>query len=597
MVSYAKVQSTFDTITMFIIQRIKKVRKRKFSWVIFPFLILAFFVFYVDRVYPGIKVAGIDIGGRQETEVLEILKGSSVPLQELHLIYKQSVYKIPGSEIDLNYDYTKTFDRAYKVGRSGNWLFDIGQIVSSVIKTKNLGFAVNLNEEKLTSYLSTIAGQITSDPVYPSVKLVGKEVVVDNGKPGNDLDLLKLRALIAEHLAFQNSTDIEIPITPVDPSLDEKSYDELKKKAEGLVGKKVTIKFESQSLVLADKDIIALLSPNGSYKDEEINKIIEKVKLEFEREPRDAKFEFLTSENNGEGKVNEFEPAQNGARIKTDEFRLSLVSALESLNSDQKEITLEVPTILQKPQINTADVNNFGIKELIGHGQSIFFGSIASRVHNIGIAANKINGTMIAPGETFSFNETVGDISVFTGYQQAYIISGGKTVLGDGGGVCQVSTTIFRAAMNAGLPIVERNAHAYRVHYYEEDALPGLDATIYSPTVDLKFKNDTPAYILIQTHFNPAKYFLSFDFYGTSDGRVATVSKPILSDYVPAPTPLYTDDPTLPLGTVKQVDFSAPGTKSRFTYTVTRSGETLINQTFYSNYRAWQAKFLRGTNI
>ena len=113
------------------------------------------------------------------------------------------------------------------------------------------------------------------------------------------------------------------------------------------------------------------------------------------------------------------------------------------------------------------EINTYGIKELVGVGYSRFEGSHAERIHNIRTGSEKLNGMIIKPGETFSFVEALGDISRATGYKQAYIIKEGKTVLGDGGGICQVSSTLFRAALNVGLPIVERNAHAYRVAYYE----------------------------------------------------------------------------------------------------------------------------------
>ena len=132
---------------------------------------------------------------------------------------------------------------------------------------------------------------------------------------------------------------------------------------------------------------------------------------------------------------------------------------------------------------------------------------------------------MVEPGGTFSFVEAIGPINRANGFTAAKIISGGRTILGDGGGVCQVSTTIFRAALNSGLPIVERNAHSYRVSYYEQDAPPGLDATIYSPSVDLKFQNDTDSYILVASEYNQENATLKYTIYGQSDGRVVEVTE------------------------------------------------------------------------
>ena len=202
---------------------------------------------------------------------------------------------------------------------------------------------------------------------------------------------------------------------------------------------------------------------------------------------------------------------------------------------------------------------------------------------------------MVPPNEIFSFNEVLGDVSSYTGYKAAYVIMEGKTVLGDGGGVCQVSTTLFRAVLSAGLPIMERRAHAYRVGYYEQGSSVGLDATVYSPTTDFKFKNDTANYLLIQPTIDNNNYSLIFEIYGTSDGRVATTTKPIISSQIAPADDLYIDDPTLPLGNVKQTEHKAWGAKVSFNYHVERDGQVLIDQKFSSNYRPWQAVYLRGS--
>ena len=161
--------------------------------------------------------------------------------------------------------------------------------------------------------------------------------------------------------------------------------------------------------------------------------------------------------------------------------------------------------------------------------------------------------------------------------------------------MCQVSTTLFRAILAAGVPIEERTAHAYRVHYYEKDSQPGFDATIFTPEVDLKFKNDTPAYILIQTTVDEARNKLTFELYGAGDGRKVEISKSRVWDVTPPPPALYQDDPTLSKGVVKQVDWAAWGAKAAFDWKVTRGADVLQERTFYSNYRPWQAVFLKGT--
>ncbi|MFZ5845457.1 MAG: VanW family protein [Patescibacteria group bacterium] len=296
------------------------------------------------------------------------------------------------------------------------------------------------------------------------------------------------------------------------------------------------------------------------------------------------------------GRVTAFRPSRPGRRMNVAQTQKRWQDILPNIPKvPEKTIVIEVSVETIEPSITTDQVNTFGIKELLGRGYSEFAGSIPGRIHNIVLAASRLNGLLIKPGEIFSFNDAVGDISAATGYQSAYIIKDGRTVLGDGGGVCQVSTTLFRAALAAGLPIVERRAHAYRVHYYEDDgSKPGLDATVFAPSVDLKFKNDTPSYILIQAKPDTKNLTLTFELYGTSDGRRAEILNHQVWGITPPPPPLYQDDPTLPPKVTRQVDFAAWGAKASFRYKVTRNGEALQDTTFYSNFQPWQAVYLRG---
>ncbi|HSA83716.1 MAG TPA: VanW family protein [Patescibacteria group bacterium] len=347
----------------------------------------------------------------------------------------------------------------------------------------------------------------------------------------------------------------------------------------------------NMSLILQAYLFGVSLAPSYHYEEAKLNALLAPIQKTINVKPIDALFEV---EN---GRVKAFRISSDGKTVDTGALKQNLIARFSSPAQTPlpQTMNMNIPVTITKPAITTDEINDLGITELIGQGTSLFPHSIANRVFNIGLASSRINGALIKPGETFSFTKTVGDISSLTGYKQAYIIENGRTVLGDGGGVCQVSTTLFRAALDAGLPIVERHPHAYRVSYYEADAGPGIDAATYYPSVDLKFKNDTDHHILIQTIFDPTNIRLTFQLFGTSDGRQATISEPVILSQSPAPEPLYQDDPTLPVGQVKQVDWAAAGAKVYFTRTVTKDGEVISEDTFNSNYRPWQAIYLRGT--
>jgi len=333
------------------------------------------------------------------------------------------------------------------------------------------------------------------------------------------------------------------------------------------------------------------LKPSYHFSEDKLDKELEPISKRLYKEPVDALFSF---EN---GRVNTFQPSIDGQQADTIYVKQTLYKYLTQIKSfdSSQVISINIPIKILKPKTSTDQANDLGIKELLASGTSVFVGSIPSRIYNVTLAASRINGVLIPPNETFSFNKALGDVSAFTGYKQAYVIQNGRTVLGDGGGVCQVSTTFFRALLNAGLPIVERHPHAYRVGYYEQDAPPGLDATIYVPTVDLKFKNDTKHHILVQTEMDPDNARLTFYLYGTKDDRTITLSKPVITSQSKPAEPAYQDDPNLPKGETKQVEHEAYGASVYFTREVKQNGKVIISDKFTSYYRAWQAVFLRGT--
>ncbi len=327
----------------------------------------------------------------------------------------------------------------------------------------------------------------------------------------------------------------------------------------------------------------------------------------IEKKPTDAVFKFENGTGpDRKGRVVAFIPSENGLLIDNDSLFESLKSRAESdlpLSGTNQTTTwtLPLPTKVVPPAITSSLANKMGIKDLLGRGESYFYDSIPGRVYNIKLGSDKITGSLIAPGEIFSFDQAIGTVSAVFGFQKAYAIIKGKTVLDDGGGVCQVSTTLYRAALNSGLPIIERTAHTYRVGFYEQGGfLPGLDATVYPPSPDLKIKNDTGHWILVQAIFDPSIFKLTFELFGTNDGRKTVIQGPYILSTSPPPDPIYEDDPTKPVGTITQVDTAHYGAKVYFKRIVSRvtndkSPVTLINETVYSDFVPWPARYLKGT--
>ncbi len=176
-------------------------------------------------------------------------------------------------------------------------------------------------------------------------------------------------------------------------------------------------------------------------------------------------------------------------------------------------------------------------------------------------------------------------------------IIGNQTIPEYGGGLCQIATTLFRAVLNTGLPVTDRQNHSYRVSYYERDGNgkyigPGLDATIYSPAPDFKFVNDTGHWILLTSKVQGLQ--LSFTMYGTPDGRKVQIDGPKILSSLPAPAPVYEYTSKLQPGQTIQTDIAHPGGRTTVTYTVTHADGTVKKQIFNSYYEPWPARYLVG---
>lgn len=296
------------------------------------------------------------------------------------------------------------------------------------------------------------------------------------------------------------------------------------------------------------------------------------------RSPEDPK---LTIQGN---RATEFVPGHAGIVLNREQ---SISVIIQSIFSGQDNVQLAVEEAPAKVQL--AGTNKLGINKLVARGVSDFKGSPKNRIHNINVGARRFDGLIIPAGSTFSFTQNLGDVDAKTGYLPELVIKGDKTEPEFGGGLCQVSTTAFRAILNGGLPVVERRNHSYRVAYYEP---AGTDATIYQPYPDLKFKNDTPGSILMDTYIEGTKLY--FDFYGTDIGRTTELDGPHVFNVTPYPEPIYIDTSTLEPGVTKKVDTAHQGADAVLNRKIFINGKLVSEDSFKSHYIPWPAKYLRG---
>jgi len=554
------------------------------SALLFLLSLVTYKIILADKFYPLTFVGNTNISFLTEGQAIRKVQGNFQQRlkQKLEFHSPTAIIDLATSSATLDYS---ALDQDFKQSHEDSFIL----FRNSKINPK---ITFNLDQQ-----LSVIASSVDKSP--QNAQLIFDETPNSEGTPsariqikegvnGQALDKTTIENLVTGYL-LTGEFKPKLPIKVTEPKITTNQMVRAKQTLEAVIQEPVKLVFGENSWVLDVKQLLTLLDTTKGgdliLDQDQTLAFLGKIAQEIDREVQEGLFEF----NPNTKRVTAFKPSQEGQKLDVNKTFFLINDALASAST--KTITLPVEIV--KPKIATSDVNSLGIKELLGRGISNFAGSIANRIYNIGLTASRINGVLVPPGEVFSFNQTIGDISAATGFKQAYVIKEGRTVLDDGGGVCQDSTTLFRAVLNAGLPVIKRTAHAYRVSYYEQGFPPGLDATVFYPSVDFQFKNDTSAHILIQAYI--AGTTLYFDLYGTPDNRVVSLTKPVVSNQTPPPPELRQDDPTLPKGTVKQVDWAAWGASVSFKRTVTRNGETLIDETWRSNFKPWQAVYLVGT--
>lgn len=339
--------------------------------------------------------------------------------------------------------------------------------------------------------------------------------------------------------------------------------------------------YQSEVWPLEKKDLVTWIMINEK---QEIVLNKEKIKnyLLTNLAPQIDRLAKLPSFTIEEGKIKNWQAGKSGRKLII-ETSTDKIAAL--LLAPENKVELIVEETMGEEAKGLAKE----IVEIIGTGHSNFAGSPYNRVHNIRVGAEVYHGLIIAPGEEFSTLANLGPVNASTGYLPELVIRDNQTIPEYGGGLCQISTTLFRTALQSGLPITARQAHSFRVSYYEP---AGTDASIYNPWPDLKFINDTDHHILIQARIEGADLY--FDFWGTNDGRQVEKTRPVIYNIVAPPPTKYIDSQDLKPGEKKCTENAHNGANTYFDYTVIYPDGEKVEERFHSYYVPWQEVCLIG---
>jgi vancomycin resistance protein YoaR len=579
------------------------------AMIVFSMIVgMGFQLIYSGRIFPGIAIDGIPVGGMKTDDVPAYLAQEIDYPTRGKITFTDNARSWSAAPADLGffYDTNATAKEAYQYGRSGLPSTAILQRIKAWFIGVNLSPIFVYDQHASQEYLSALAQQVDQPIVDARLTVNGMDITAQPGQSGRMVDIDKTIRLLTVRLTTMQSGEIPLVISETAPAILDVSAEA--ETARQLLSSAVMLSLpQSQAgdpgpWSIDPENLLSILtfartnSDRSPYYQVKLNEdglktILSVLAPMVDQRAQNARFTF----NDDTHQLDLIASAKIGRTLNVDQTIQNINDAVS-----QGQHNVELALITTDPAVkDDATAESLGITELVHAETSYYYGSSGERIQNIIKAANSFHGLLIAPGETFSMGDALGDVSLDNGYTEGIIIVGDKSVKGVGGGVCQVSTTLFRAAFFTGFPILERHAHAYRVGYYEQRAdassdpnLAGMDATVYEPVIDLKFTNDTPYWLLMETY--PSDTELTWKFYSTGDGRTVESENSGPHNVVPAPVPVYKLNSDLAEGVVNQVDWAAEGADFSVTRKVIRNGEIILKDEFDTHYTAWQAVYEYG---
>jgi len=549
-----------------------------------------------ERILPHVAIDGQPVGGLSLGEARQRTAQTSAALtgRTLTATLDGRSWQVSAGQLGFSYDVEGAVGRAFSIGHGGQPLGELTAQLALLRQPADVDLKLLPDRGRIAAWAQGIAREVDQPLREAGLTVAGGEVRIDAGQDGRSVDLPAFEdAILAWAASDQPAAEIAVPLTAQPRTLTASQLEPAAAQLRAaLTEAPVQLELDGKSWTIPAASIHDALSWSLSAAGElqleldaaKLRPALSAIAPQVERTAQDAKLVWK------DGGLTASGPSADGRRLDVDGTIAAITQAIQ-----RPEHRASLAVVLTPAKISSADLPALGIRELVAEGKSNFSYSPWERVVNVKKMASLLNGVLVAPGEEFSFNKVMGDIDPRDGWATGLVILGGRTVPGVGGGICQVSTTAFRGAFWAGLPITERHDHDYPVPYYTQGGYPeGFDATVWSPDLDFKFRNDTPGYLLIQTTIDAASSNLTVSFYGTKvPGRTVTMDGPFISNVRPAPAPRHIVDPSKPVGYVNQTDFPHPGSHVVLRRIVEDASGQHVDE-FVSNYTPWSAVFIEG---
>lgn len=554
---------------------------------------------FIGRIYPNISIRGLNLGNYSVNQARKALERRySVFLQEpVTITFNGQVWQPSAEELGISIDFDSALKQAFEIGRQGDRVENAKVVQTVWEQGVEIPLHVRVDERALQRYVMQIARQVEIAPINADVNLVSTHLIVAPESDGRQVLVDETVQDMLAALQTLSPQEVTLRTRVLEPRIRPNAYDSLKAELDTLFAGPVVMTANNRSWEWTPEEIaswVRLRRTNDADGMPSFDVVVDQEPLRKALVPIAASLRQqgeLPRVNWNNGQLEIFQAGTPDYGLDGNEALARFNQALRS-----KERNFEAPIIALTPSVDETNLASLGITTEVATGVSSFRNSQAYRITNIRAGARQMHGRLIPPGASFSFNDNLGPVDAAHGFVEGSAIVDNRTQKEWGGGLCQVSTTVFRAAFWAGLPIDERHEHAYRISWYEELGEPaGLDAAIFTPYNDLRFTNDTGGWLLVQTEVDLQRQRLTVRLYGKPIDRQVSLEQRVLST-TPAPKQaIYITDPSLPRSGYKRTDFARPGMKIEIYRTVVDKNGTLLSyDTFPTEFKPWPDIYVRG---
>jgi vancomycin resistance protein YoaR len=574
---------------------------------LFLFIILATSgtLYYVDssfqgQIYPNISIRGVPVGKMEQEEARAALEAhyASFLNEPLLLTYGDHTWNPTLVELGARVEIDQAIQQAKETGRRYSYLDNLREVAAVWEHGLELPLRISIDQQQLQSYLATLAHTIDQPPVDARLDFTASKPLPETVSAVSGRQMLINETIqdITAALQTMEPQSVAVRTRVLLPLLDDAEAARTREAIRSTLRGPLILQANDKRWIWSVDDLSHMLKVYRTTRPDHTG---DQFTVTLDKTLLDNRLQTIVSSsasdvvyprvdwNGGDLKI--IREGKPGLQVDKDLARALILSKINSPNR-----VVQLPLTHAEPPVNEDNLHTLGIQDLLGVGRSDFTGSAAYRITNIKAGMKLLHGILVPPGEEFSFNESIGHINAANGFVEGYAIISNRTQLEWGGGICQDSTTMFRAAFWAGLPITERWGHSFYISWYDKYGYgeygngPGLDATIFTGGPDLRFLNDTDHWLLIQTNVDERRTLAEVRIYGTDTGREVLLEGPEIFNRRPPPAaPVYVPDPRRPRGSPRRSDTARGGMDIAFTRIIAENGTEVRRDEFLTRFKPW----------